>query len=474
MKKLICILMILFPVVAFTQQPWYKYSPMDYAWQYVGNVGFSAGATNNISFAFNPVNGQPYVAFQDLANSQKVTVMKFDGTNWVNVGNTGFSAASAWYISLALSITGQPYVAYDDYQFQPEGQATVMMFNDTNWVNVGIAGFSGGAAWYTSLAINPSGEPYVAYSDGSSYGGAVTVMKFDSSNWVYVGNPGFSASIADYVNLALSPTDGEPYVAYQDYAYDVQATVMKFDGLNWVNVGNPGFSPGHVTYTSIVFNPIDYLPYVAFTAASEYGDTDWIGVTVMRLDGNNWVNVGPLEFTGGGVWPQSLAFSPSGEPYVAYSDGGWNFLDKATVMKFDGTSWIYVGAEGFSGVGADYTSLAFSPSGQLWVAYNNDTSGMMGPATVMKYDSVFVGIKEQQKSKFSLYPDPARDKITIEIADDQTPSQLSMMNMNGEEILTRSLIKPKTQIDINNLPSGVYFVRLTNDKTVEVRKFSKQ
>jgi hypothetical protein len=49
-----------------------------------------------------------------------------------------------------------------------------------------------------------------------------------------------------------------------------------------------------------------------------------------------------------------------------------------------------------------------------------------------------------------------------------------MMNLNGEEVLTRSLIKPKTQIDISNLPGGVYFVRLTNNKTVEVGKFVKQ
>jgi hypothetical protein len=48
------------------------------------------------------------------------------------------------------------------------------------------------------------------------------------------------------------------------------------------------------------------------------------------------------------------------------------------------------------------------------------------------------------------------------------------MNLNGEEVLTINLLKPKTQIDISALPGGVYFVRLTNDKTVEVGKFVKQ
>ena len=86
MKKLIYILLLLFPVVCFTQQPWYKYSPLDYAWQNVGNAGFSAGDAEYTSIAFNPVDGYPYVAFQDWTNSEKETVMRFDGTNWVYVG----------------------------------------------------------------------------------------------------------------------------------------------------------------------------------------------------------------------------------------------------------------------------------------------------------------------------------------------------------------------------------------------------
>jgi hypothetical protein len=105
------------------------------------------------------------------------------------------------------------------------------------------------------------------------------------------------------------------------------------------------------------------------------------------------------------------------------------------------------------------------------VAYSD--LGNSSKATVMKYDSLFVGINERQGSRLLVYPNPATDKITIEIAEGQAPSQLSIMNLNGEEVLTRSLIKPKTQIDISNLPSGIYFVRLTNVRTVEIGKFIK-
>ncbi len=41
------------------------------------------------------------------------------------------------------------------------------MFNGTNWVNVGNAGFSAGEDDFISLAFNPAdGLPYVAFPNG--------------------------------------------------------------------------------------------------------------------------------------------------------------------------------------------------------------------------------------------------------------------------------------------------------------------
>ena len=69
----------------------------------MGTAGFSAGIAQYISLAFNPVNGQPYIVYRDLGNSNKATVMKFYGNDWVNVGSAGFSAGTADYTSLKFS-----------------------------------------------------------------------------------------------------------------------------------------------------------------------------------------------------------------------------------------------------------------------------------------------------------------------------------------------------------------------------------
>jgi hypothetical protein len=240
---------------------------------------------------------------------------------------------------------------------------------------------------------------------------------------------------------------------------------MKFDGTSWVSVGPVGFTSGTAVYTTLAFSSSDQ-PYLA------YWNENTFRVMVMQFDGNNWVNVGdsdisPREVVGS----LSFAFNPSnGQPYVAFNDSA-NL--GTTMKKFNGTDWVNVGLPGFSASDDNYLSLAFSPSeGQPYVAYQDYSNSQK--VTVMKYDSVYIGINEQQESRLFLYPNPAIDKITIEIPAVPANSQLSIMNLDGQELITHQITQPTTTIDVSNLPSGVYFVRLTNDKTVEVGKFIKQ
>jgi hypothetical protein len=186
------------------------------SWVNVGIAGFSVGEVWTISLAFNPFDGDPYVAFTDCGNFYKVTVMKFNGSNWENVGNPGFSKGSAWYTSLAFNLLEQPCVAFVDSV--NSWKASVMKYDGNNWVDVGSAGFSEGRVAYTSLAFSPSGQPYVAFAD-SAYSWEATLMKYDS---VFVGmneqhesgfsvypNPASKSITIDFKNISGNLSDIE-------------------------------------------------------------------------------------------------------------------------------------------------------------------------------------------------------------------------------------------------------------------------
>ncbi len=84
------------------------------------------------------------------------------------------------------------------------------------------------------------------------------------------------------------------------------------------------------------------------------------------------------------------------------------------------------------------------------------------------------GINDLQQSLLFLYPNPSFDEICIETSENQNHSELSILNLDGQELITSQITEPKTQPDISSLPSGIYFVRVTGVRTVRAGKFVKR
>jgi len=77
-------------------------------------------------------------------------------------------------------------------------------------------------------------------------------------------------------------------------------------------------------------------------------------------------------------------------------------------------------------------------------------------------------------SVINIYPNPAADKIEMDMPGDAFPFDLSIMNIQGQQVLNRKLWDAKTTIDISNLPQGVYVVNLSNGFTKEFIKLVKE
>ena len=354
-------------------------------WEDVGTPGFSAVGPCDISLYV--YEGTPYVAYRDYDNSEKAAVMKYSGNfttdtdeqendGWEYVGTHGFSAGKACTTSLCV-YEGTPYVAYQDYANSEK--ATVMKCNCEAWEDVGAPGFSAGEVYFTSLYVY-HGTPSVAYKDVANSDKA-TVMTFNGDAWEYMGTPGFSAGEAR--NESLYVYEGTPYLAYRDFA-NSGATVMRFNGGSWENVGTPGFSEGNVDQTSLYV--YDGIPYVA------YGDAEHLtyGATVMRFNGGSWENVGTPGFSAGRTYNTSL-YVYNGTPYVAYDDF---FNSGATVMEYTGNfstdtdaqsndGWEYVGTPGFSEGEVSYLSF-YMYEGTPYMAYMDVANS--DKATVMRFN----------------------------------------------------------------------------------------
>jgi uncharacterized protein (TIGR02145 family) len=83
------------------------------------------------------------------------------------------------------------------------------------------------------------------------------------------------------------------------------------------------------------------------------------------------------------------------------------------------------------------------------------------------------GIGEIDFNKIQLYPNPSSNEITIKTSELSTKGHLSILNLNGQQLLQLEITEPTTIIDVSTLPSGVYFVRVTGERTVKMGKFVK-
>jgi hypothetical protein len=89
--------------------------------------------------------------------------------------------------------------------------------------------------------------------------------------------------------------------------------------------------------------------------------------------------------------------------------------------------------------------------------------------------SEIVGIGELHKNiDIDVYPNPASDKFTIEIPQISPNCFFFLFNQCGQEILHKPVSKHPIQIDISALPQGIYFVKVENDKTVQLGKVLKR
>ena len=73
-----------------------------------------------------------------------------------------------------------------------------------------------------------------------------------------------------------------------------------------------------------------------------------------------------------------------------------------------------------------------------------------------------------------VYPNPANYKITIVLEQGIKEGILTICNVNGQELIKQHIKNIETTIDIEDLTSGIYFLKLITDNTVEERKILKE
>ncbi|MFD1552063.1 hypothetical protein DNU06_00815 [Putridiphycobacter roseus] len=426
---------------------------MAQTWETIGTAAFTTGDTQY--GCMDVYNGTPYIAYKDVANGSKCTVMRYNGSNWVYVGSQAFTPGISREQSIAIDqLNGDVYVEYTDATINA---IVVSKFNDNNgvWEPLGPNGIaSSPSEFYQQIKID-NGDPYLVFG-----GYQATLKQYNpgtpTGTWTATPGPVISFAQAWYTRLAIDGTD--KYVIYSDISEQGKASVVlaTANSINAVG-GVLGFTTGGIGYCDIAVD--NGIPYISFQDS-----INGRRISVMKFNGTDWEYVGGAGISSGNVEHNRILFHNS-IPYISYYDNGDG---KLHLKKFNGTAWISVGPAVENG--SVYLNDMAINDDHVFIAFKEGNSG--GKMTVKKLDlNTVAGVATSVNNKLLVYPNPAQNELFIKI-DNAKVNQIDIVDLSGKVIQIKNEFTSK--LNISDLNKGIYFIKVYTENGISTQRFIKQ
>ena len=342
----------------------------------------------------------------------------------------------------------------------------------------------------TGLDTVCSGSQNISYSI-SSVSGATSYI------WTLpTGATGSSTTNNILVNFGTSATSGNIVVkasnlcGTSDSSYK-HITISTLPGAAGTITGNANVCQGAtaVTYSIPAIAGVTSYVWTLPTGFSGTSSTNTISVNI----GNNAVS-GNISVYGtnscGNGTAANLAVTVSSLPGAAgtitCTSGNCDTINipnvtrTFTVPAITGATsyvWTYSGNNVTINGTTNTVTLTFATnatSGVLTVMGHNTCGD--GPVSQGYPIYSTLGVNETDGSdlSYSIYPNPTKGIITVDINGISNKLELQITNIQGEIIRTQKIdndkLKFKTDIDLTNYSKGIYFVKIINNNFVKVEK----
>ncbi|MBR0523398.1 MAG: hypothetical protein IJK09_00420 [Prevotella sp.] len=372
----------------------------DGAWKQVGAALFSP-VVNGSHYDFDIANdGTPYVAFGDTeaaALKSSLSVMKFDGSAWSNVGDQGFFKAQSQYVGIAaldngLAVGLQNNSASGAIARRAMGIAT---WDGSAWTTGESSLLSSGQGMYT-CKMGDNGKIATLISinrgavNGVNYGH--NIFKYENGTWESLAT-NFLETGASQTSIAQGSfgtkvaSDGTIYAwtgdnapgSYQVRLKKYNATTKAWEtvGGNTLPLGFEGDYDSHLL-VDVAIDPEGTL-FVIFT---DFDDQKKLYLITLDQKTNQWTTKQQLATDASDI---NIDFAADGTGYITYTDGS----NKIHMFKYgyDGTTGIKtVVNQGV--VGETYYNLSgarvITPTKGVFIKRTVDNNGNVTTQKILK------------------------------------------------------------------------------------------
>lgn len=309
--------------------------------------------------------------------------------------------------------------------------------SDTMTVLPGPGGSGPNQVWnFTNLSAyviteNTSVVSVASTPNGNQFGNSNMSMTNDNANYLYFNKSAQSFSTQGFSGDLLG-------TGVINAVFNPDLTLHQFP-----RTFGSSFSDTYVidvTVPGAAINPL--LSQINFIRTSVVHDTtDAWGQLTTPHGTYDVLRIHTMEVFTDSIWAQPI-FPPT-----------WNLVSTSTDTTHS-YSWVGKG-------------------GKLAIAEMSfDTLGLPKIFKWTELPGIGVGLEETALSRISVYPNPCSTHVFIE---EFKPEEISLFNMYGQHVaVEKSTIPSGTQITLEALAKGVYFIETTRDQLIQITQLIKE
>ncbi len=459
-------------------------------------VGGGGGTTYTIAVSANPTNGGTVTGGGTYNQGQSCTVTAtansgFTFTNWTENGSVVSTQASYTF----TVNSNRTLVA--NFQAQPQSYTITVSANPANGGTV-----TGGGTYQQGQSCTVSATPANGYTFLRWTENGTQVSTNANYTFTVTGNrtlvAQFQAQPQHYtISVSANPTNGGTVSGGGTYQQGQTCTVSAtpangYTFVKWTENGNQVSTNANYTFTvtgnrNLVAQFQAQSYYIATSSNPtnggttsgnglyQYGETCTVTATPAQgYEFVNWKENGSVvsaeasysfTVTNGrnliaNFALQTFEITTSVEPAeggTAHGSGTYNYGEEVTISIETNEDWAFQNWTENGTVVAEEKTFTF-----IATANRNFVANLM-------YTE---GVGEQNGSKASIYPNPVNDKLTIEAQG--AIGTVEIYNLMGALVYSQKGCANKVEINTSDLQSGIYFIRMTNDRMSETRRFVKE
>jgi hypothetical protein len=84
-----------------------------------------------------------------------------------------------------------------------------------------------------------------------------------------------------------------------------------------------------------------------------------------------------------------------------------------------------------------------------------------------------LSISGANRLDFDMFPNPASDRVTIQLPSGSDKATVQFYDYVGRLALTKNITNSSNKVDVNNLSTGIYILKVVSDSKIGTRKFIK-